>query len=68
MDNIIKLRNDIVNLYQEKGDAAGKDIEEYLKMVSSPEKRKLIKQIVKRLELDKKGNYYVRSVRSKKKS
>ena len=44
-----------------------KDIEEYLKMVKSPEKKKLIKQIIKRLDLDKNGNYYVRSVNSRNK-
>ena len=67
MDTIIKLRDDIVGLFQEKGDAAKKDIEEYLKMVKSPEKKKLIKQIVKRLDLDKNGNYYVHSVNSRNK-
>lgn len=68
MDDTIILKNDIVNLFQEKGDVAKKDIEGYLKMVSSPEKRKLIKQIVKRLELDKNGKYYVRSMKSKQKN
>lgn len=65
MDDIAKLEKDIIAMFQEKGDAAHTDIELYLDMIASSGKRKLIKKIVQRLELDSDGNYYLRVARSK---
>lgn len=66
MEDKEKLKDDIVNLFQEKGDAAKVDIEKYLLMVKSPEKKKSIRDIVRFLDLDENGNYYLRKSKTKK--